>query len=522
MDQLNRRALFAAAGFLMPGGAFAAAASPTARTIHGPVQGYADGTIKVFKGVRYGGDTGSRRFRPPAPPAPWTRTLECVAYGSASPQAGQVDEPQSEDCLFLNVWTPGLRDGARRPVMVYLHGGAYASGSGSSPLYDGARLCRRGDVVVVTVNHRLNVFGYGFLARLAGPGFADSGNAGMLDIVLALKWVADNIAEFGGDPGRVLVFGQSGGGAKIATMMAMPAANGLFHSAATMSGQQVTASGPLHATGRMELFLKTVGIPRDRAAEVSTLPAARLVDGLAAADPFTPGRLYFGPVLDQRSLTRHPFYPDAHPQGLRIPMILGNTRDETRAFLANSKPDPFVMRWDEVAARIAPEMRVDIDPDHVVATYRRLYPHYSPTDVFFAATTAGRSWRGQVIEAEARARAGAPGWVYQLDLRTSLQGGRLGAPHAADIALAFDNLAAPGSPYAENSVHQRVADQMSEAFIALARTGDPNGPTLPSWPPYELDRRATMVFDVESRLVEDPRGGERRLFEAVPYIQPGT
>jgi len=522
MDHLNRRALLAAAGLLLPGGAFAAGASPTARTRHGPVRGYADGTIKVFKGVRYGADTAPRRFRPPVPPTPWTKTLESVAYGPASPQAGKADEPQSEDCLFLNVWTPGLRDGARRPVMVYLHGGAYASGSGSSPLYDGARLCRRGDVVVVTINHRLNVFGYGFLAKLAGPAFADPGNAGMLDIVLALKWVADNIAEFGGDPGRVMVFGQSGGGAKIATMMAMPAAEGLFHSAATMSGQQVTASGPLHATERMELFLKTLGLSPDRAAEVATLPTARLVEGLAAADPLTPGRLYFGPVLDQRSLARHPFYPDAHPQGLKVPMILGNTHDETRAFLAGSKPDPFVMRWEQVAGRIAPEMRVDIDPDHVVATYRRLYPHYSPTDVFFTATTAGRSWRGQVIEAEERARAGAPSWVYQLDLRTSAQGGRLGAPHAADIALAFDNLAAAGSPYAAIPAHQRVADQMSEAFIALARTGDPNTAALPPWPHYELHRRATMVFDVETRVVDDPRGDERRLFEAVPYIQPGT
>lgn len=522
MDHLNRRALFAAAGLLLPGGTFAAGASPTAWARYGPVRGYADGTIKVFKGVRYGADTGPRRFRPPVAPAPWTRTLECIAHGPASPQAGKADEPQGEDCLFLNVWTPGLRDEARRPVMVYLHGGAYASGSGSSPLYDGARLCRRGDVVVVTINHRLNVFGYGFLAKLAGPGFADSGNAGMLDIVLALKWVADNIAEFGGDPGRVMVFGQSGGGAKIATLMAMPAAKGLFHSAATMSGQQVTVSGPMHATERMELFLRTLGLSPDRASEAATLPAARLVEGLATADPFTPGRLYFGPVLDQRSLTRHPFYPDAHPQGLKVPMILGNTHDETRAFLAGSKPDPFAMRWEEVAPRIAPEMRVDIDPDHVVATYRRLYPHYSPTDVFFAATTAGRSWRGQVIEAEARARAGAPGWVYQLDLKTSAQGGRLGAPHAADIALVFDNVRAAGSPYAATPAHQKVADQMSEAFIALARTGDPNTAALPSWPRYELDRRATMVFDSDTRVVDDPRGDERRLFEAVPYIQPGT
>jgi para-nitrobenzyl esterase len=203
-------------------------------------------------------------------------------------------------------------------------------------------------------------------------------------------------------------------------------------------------------------------------------------------------------------------------------MVIGNTHDETRAFLAHSKPDPFAMGWADVAGRIAPEMRVDIDPDRVVAEYRRLYPDYSPADVFFAATTAGRSWRGAVIEAEERAKAGAPAWAYQQDLPTTIEGGRLRAMHTSDIALAFDNLAAPGSPTAPSPGAQAVADRMSESFIALARTGDPNNAKVPAWPKYELDRRATMVFDVDTRVVDDPRGAERRLFASVPYIQPGT
>ena len=521
MHDLSRRTLIAGA-LVLPSGVHAASASPVAKTTNGPVRGDVDQGIKVFKGVRYGADTGPRRFRPPLAPTPWRKTLDATTYGPSAPQGGRDEERQNEDCLFLNAWTPGLRDGGRRPVMVYLHGGAYSSGSGSSPLYDGVRLCKRGDVVVVTINHRLNVLGYGFLAKLAGPGFADSGAAGMLDILLALAWVRDNAAEFGGDPGRVMVFGQSGGGAKIATMMAMPAAAGLFHTAATMSGQQVTASGPLHATERMTLFLAAVGLTPDRAGEAATLPVAKLLEGLAVRDPFTPGGLYFGPVLDERSLTRHPFWPDAAPQGLKIPMIIGNTRDEARAFVARTKPDPFAMGWDEVAGRIAPEMRVDIDPDHVVAEYRKLYPDYSPSEVFFAAITAGRSWRGAVIEAEERARAGAPAWVYQLDLPSTVEGGRLRAMHTADIPLVFDNLAARGSPVAPSAAAQSVADAMSEAFIALARTGDPNNRALPAWTPYDLTRRATMVFDAETRLVDDPRGAERRLFAKVPYIQPGT
>jgi para-nitrobenzyl esterase len=522
MTTTRRSLLAAGAGLTVPTGVFAAPRSVVARTTYGPVRGTREGETLVFKGVRYGADTGPRRFRPPVPPRPWTRPLDATAYGAASPQSGSDEGPQGEDCLFLNVWTPALRDGAKRPVMVYIHGGAYSGGSGSSPLYDGTRLSRRGDVVVVTLNHRLNVFGYGFLARLAGPDFADSGNVGMLDLMLALQWVQDNIAAFGGDPGRVMLFGQSGGGAKIATLMAMPQAKGLFHAAATMSGQQVTASGPLHATDRMKLFLAAVGLTPDRAAEAATLPAQKLIEGLSVADPFTPGRLYFGPVLDSRTLTRHPFYPDASPLGLSVPMIIGNTHDETRAFLAHSKPDPFAMSWDEVAARIAPEMRVDIDPDLVVATYRRLYPSYTPTEVFFAATTAGRSWRGAVIEAEERAKAGAPAWTYQLDLPTTIEGGRLRAMHTADIVLAFDNLAAEGSPTAPSAAAHAVADRLSEAFIALARTGDPTHPGLPAWPKYELERRSTMVFDAETRVVDDPRGEERRLFATVPYIQPGT
>jgi para-nitrobenzyl esterase len=224
----------AAAGGAVPRAWAGQSPSPVVRTTGGPVIGGRDGPVLAFRGIRYGADTAPRRFQAPLPPAPQRRVVEAIEYGAASPQRGS--EPrQSEDCLFLNVWTPGA-DRERRPVMVYIHGGAYSAGSGSSPLTDGTELARRSDVVVVSLNHRLNLFGYAYLARL-GPGFEDSGNAGQLDLILALEWVRDNIAAFGGDPGRVTVFGQSGGGAKIATLMATPAAAGLFHRAATMSGQ---------------------------------------------------------------------------------------------------------------------------------------------------------------------------------------------------------------------------------------------------------------------------------------------
>jgi para-nitrobenzyl esterase len=520
---IARRAVLAGLGLgPLAGGVHAEPASPVAATRAGPVRGTVQDGVLVFKGVRYGADTGPRRFRPPAPPMPWREVRPALEYGPACPQRGrEAASAQSEDCLFLNVWTPGLRDNRRRPVMLYIHGGAYSTGSGSSPLYDGTRLARRGDVVVVTVNHRLNAFGYAYLARLV-PELADSGNAGQLDLVLALQWVRDNISEFGGDPRRVMLFGQSGGGAKIATLMATPSAKGLFHRAATMSGQQVTASGPGNATRRALAWLDAMKLKPEEAAAVATLPVERLLAAQAAEDPVLGfGGLYFGPVLDERTLARHPFYPDAPAQAAGIPLIIGNTHDETRAFLGGD-PSNWSVTWEQLPAKLTQQnLRVDIDPDLVARTYRRLYPAYSPSDVLFAATTAARSWRAAIIEAEERARAGTPAYAYQLDWASPYDGGRLGAPHASDIPLVFDNVAASGS-HAQGPWAQPMADRMSAAFIAFARTGDPNSAAIPRWEPYRLPRRQTLVFDNATRLVDDPRGAERRLFEAVPFVQAGT
>jgi para-nitrobenzyl esterase len=369
------------------------------------------------------------------------------------------------------------------------------------------------------VNHRLSLFGY-----LSLPGFPDSGNAGQLDLVLALSWVRDNIQQFGGDPGCVTLLGQSGGGAKIATLMAMPAAAGLFHRAATMSGQQVTASGPQHAAGRTRALLDKLGLGPERASALATMPASELLKALAGTvDPYIGrGSVYMGPVLDERSLTRHPFYPDAPAQSAGIPMIIGNTRDETRSLIGRGDPKVFDITWEALPARLEAEMRVDIAGTTVVAEYRRLYPQYSPADVFFAATTAGRSWRGAIIEAELRAQQGSPAYAYQLDWGSPEDGGKWGAFHTLDIPLMLGTLTARGSATGDGPEARRVSATMQGALLAFARTGDPNYPGLPRWEPYTLPRRATMVFDVESRLADDPRGAERRLFAKVPFIQQGT
>ena len=501
--------------------------APRVTTRAGVIEGFVKDGISTFLGIRYG---TAVRFQPPVAPPVSKAVIKADHYGLSSPQGGKTDIGISEDCLFLNVWTPEASSKKKRPVMFYIHGGAYNGGSGSDPLYDGTNLSAHGDVVVATVNHRLNVFGYLYLARFermasGAPGpLRFSGNCGQMDLHLALTWVRDNIAAFGGDPDNVMVFGQSGGGAKIATMMATPAAKGLFHKCVTMSGQQVTASGPGNASLRAEAFLKTLGLKPDAdgLATVQTLPVQALVDALKTTDPVIgKGSVYMGPVLDETVLFRHPFYPDAPAQSHHIPMIIGNTKDETRAFLGGN-PKNFELTWADLPAKLPPEYRVDMDPYVVIDTYRKLYPHMSPSDVFFAATTAGRSWRGAIIEAEERAKSGAKTYVYQENWPTPKDGGRLGAPHTIEIPLVFRNTAVEGAITTNTPEAQKMADLFSDAFIAFALTGSPQTPALPEWQPYTLPNRETMLMDLKPQLALDPRSEERKLFEKVPFIQQGT
>jgi para-nitrobenzyl esterase len=447
--------------------------------------------VTALKGIRY---ATAKRFLPPEP-APWGMVdlASLTAFGPACPQQGNRYAPQSEDCLFLNVWFPRARSARPRPVMVYFHGGAYSTGSVTDPLNHGAKLVEHGDVVVVTVNHRLNALGYLYLPER----FPDSGNNGQLDLILALQWVQRNIAGFGGDPGNVTVFGQSGGGAKIATLMAMPAAKGLFHKAITMSGQQVTASGPLNARRRAQAFLDQLGT------DPATAPVEQLIAALSATDPIMGGGVYMGPVLDMKHLHRHPFWPDPAPQGNAIPMLLGNCVAETRAFFPPDHPKLKGLDWSNLAHRAGPELKVDISPEWVTAEFRGRYPADSPEQIFHRVVTAARSWRGQVEEADARARAGVrQTWVYQLDFEQ--------AQHTDDIGLAF------GTTPAMSGARAAMSATMMDAFVRFARTGNPG------WAPYDLARRETMVFDVQSRALPDPRRWERELFARVPYIQPGS
>ncbi len=535
----------AAATFSLPKGlrarADGPAAAPFAKTQYGSVSGVIEDGINVFKSISYGADTAPVRFQTPLPPAPWIGVKACDAFTTRAPQltaqraplplaapslgpagAGPRVAPeageQSEDCLHLNVYTPGLRDHRKRPVLVYFHGGAYNNGSVNSALYDGKRLCHRGDVVVVTVNHRLNAFGFLYLAGIDPKNYPDSGNVGILDLVLALKWVRNNIAEFGGDSSRVLIFGQSGGGAKCATLMAIPAGHGLFHRVMTMSGQQVKGASIEIASKRTDVMLGKLGIAKANLGDLKTIPWEQIQ---AAAVATSSDWL---PVVDGVVLSRDPFTPDAPPLSEEIPMILGNVHDETAV------PVRGTLTWDDAPAALHNAVAIYLGPytaEEVIAKYRTLYPDKSPIDVVIAAATAFRAWPGQVMEAERRAsnpRSQRHTWVYQMNWHRKAPGAR--AMHTIDIPFMFDNLAAApgqvGSTPEEIAIAQPLADAMSTMLVHYAATGDPNHPGLPAWPAYDLKARNTMIWDNPPQIVSDPRGDERRYAAGSPYRQPGT
>ena len=517
MMKLNRRHLLAGTtGLLLtPEGVSLAQTPPEAATTVGRVRGAVVEGVSVFKGVRYGATTEGRRFMPPLPASPWTGVAPALDYAAQSPQLQAGDggglyrswanpRVHSEDCLFLNVWTRGLRDGRKRPVMVWFHGGAFSTGSGASHGYDGVRLCQRGDVVVVTVNHRLNAFGYGYLGELGPPEMADSGNAGDLDMILSLRWVRSNIAEFGGDPGNVTIFGESGGGMKVSTLMAMPAAAGLFHRAVVQSGPELSVLSPSEATANMRELVAACGLVPEQAAQLRTMPMDRIIDGMRAARPD------FRPVMDGRSLPRHPFAPDAPPTSRDVPLLIGTNKDEMAGLLGAGDPSAWALTWEGLPQKAAPYL-AGLDAARAIADLRRLYPAAKPSDIYFTITTVRTMRKSSIEQAERKAaQGGAPAFMYLLNWETPVDGGKWKSPHALDIALMFNNVAKSASMCGTGPDPQKLADAMSSAWIRFARTGNPG------WPAYRADSRATMVFDVNSRVANDPNREERLMFAPLP------
>jgi para-nitrobenzyl esterase len=481
----------------------------------GKVRGVAVDGIKIFKGVPYGASTaGAARFLPPRKPQTWSGVRDALEYGPRAWQAaffpGSPVPPgpaMNEDCLVLNVWTPALRDNGRRPVMVWLHGGGFGTGSGGGGGTDGANLARNYDVVVVSLNHRLNIFGYLDLAGLGDSRFADSGNAGMLDQVLALHWVRENIGNLGGDPGNVTIFGQSGGGMKVATLMAMPAAKGLFHKAIVQSGSQIRAVEREPARQTAREVMATLGLRPDQVAELQKVPPEKMLEAMRIVDkaPYTIGThqpLYLRPVVDGKSLPAHPCDP-APQLSADIPAIIGSARDEM--------PPPAAPMDDaELRARVSPLAGPD-QAAKLIDLARKAHPQASNSEI--CGLLASESFRFDgITQAERRsALHRAPSWLYVFSWEDEVRK----AFHGIEIPFVFDNAQlvkrhANGSPEVES-----LAKMASGAWVAFARTGNPNHAGMPDWQPFDERQRLTMVFDTQSRVLSDPTGVDRLTLKAV-------
>ena len=423
----------------------------------------------------------------------------------------------SEDCLVANIWTPALRDHHKRPVMVWLHGGGFSMGSGGGLVCDGTHLAKKGDVVVVTVNHRLNVFGHLYLARAGGTEYAESGNLGVLDLVAALRWVHTNIAEFGGDPANITIFGQEGGGAKVSTLMAMPQTRGLFHKAIVQSGSLLDGISPDEANAHTLAILKAADIPLNDLPRLHKVPFDHwlgAVRKLARGPATTPPR--FLPVVDGQFLPKNPWAPDGPAASAGVPMIIGSTRTETTILAGIADPSVFALDDATLHRKLAGWVP-PADIERVVAGYRKITQGATPSDLFFAITTARRVRQPAWSQAERKAaQNAAPVWLYELDWQTPVEDGKWRSPSGLDIPFVFDN-GVHGEGLAGRGEDQNtLAAQMSAAWLAFARTGNPNNKTLPPWAPFKPADRVTMVFDGKSHTAGDFRGNERQLLAALP------
>ncbi len=486
--------------------------SPIVETTGGKIRGVQSGKVFSFKGVHYGAiTTGKMRFMPPAKVQPWADVKDALDIGQRAPQLPgnlvpeyavmERTEPMGGDCLCLNVFTTGIKDGRKRPVMFWLHGGGFSAGSGGgNVLYDGSNLALKHDVTVVTINHRLNVFGFMYLADIGGERFAQASNAGMLDVVLALEWVRDNATTFGGDPGSVTIFGQSGGGSKVSTLLGMPAAKGLFHRAIAMSGSEVTGIPRDEASKAAEAVMKKLNLTE--VADLQTVPMLKLLALTRPGAIGMPWRL--GPVVDGKTLPADPFSPKATTISEDIPLMIGSTETEV-TWNAQQQYDPM----DDAALRanLMQALRVDAaGADKVAAVYKKNRPMATNLDIFLLADTDGSNFRtGTDTEAMRKAELGKGAvYKYYFQKYSPVRDGMLRCMHTMDIPYVFDNVDVAKTEIGAGPERQPLADKMSGAWTAFARTGNPNHKGIPNWPAYTPSQKATMVWNVETKVVNDP------------------
>lgn len=522
----------AGAGLALAGRAIAAPSMfPVVETAQGKLRGLLAGGVAVFKGVRYAATTaGNNRFMPPAPPLRWSGVQDALAYGEVCPQVPadrrhdyadliamdlQPSGP-GEDCLRVNVWTPTLDKQARKPVIVVLHGGGFYGGSGNSTGMDGEMMARFASTVVVSVTHRLGAFGYLHLAGVGGGGtdFAESGAVGMLDIVAALAWVKENIAQFGGDPGRVLIFGQSGGGAKTSMLLGMPSAKGLFHRAGVMSGSLLRAMDRDAADRAATRLLKALDIAPGDLLRLQQLPYPQLLQAQAMveADDRAKGEAptALAPVVGGQAIPEHPFDPGAPAISHDVPMIVSTVLDERTFRMVE-------FGLSEADLRRYAQQRVGTNAAALLDYYRAETPGASPFILKARLDTDLSFRRGAFAQAERKAAAGgAPVWTYLWTWASPATNGRYGAVHGVDVAPSLHNVR--GALTGTDDTSRLMADRLASAWASFAATGDPNNSHLPQWDAYGADRRMTLLLDNDTRVESDPRAQVREWLRDVPPV----
>jgi para-nitrobenzyl esterase len=519
-------------------------ATTVVETNAGKLRGCRRDGVYSFKGVPYGASTsGAARFMPPAKPERWAGIRNALHYGRVCPMydparvntdgrnsaskdedsfllyRGYAEQVQGEDCLRVNVWTPEINDSKRRPVMIYMHGGGFTQGCSQDLLsYDGDSLARNHDVVVVTHNHRLNAFGYLNLAELGGPEYAHSANVGMLDILAVLEWVRDNIANFGGDPSNVLIFGQSGGGGKVAALMAMPAAKGLFHRAVIESGSYLKMSTPEDSGRLAAAFLEELGLAKNQVGELRNISVEKLVAASnsvgrkfprGAGNPLRRvfGGIAFGPTMDGSVFPHHPFDPEGLAISAGVPLMTGTCLHESVNGVDNAQA--LTMTEEEMRRRVGEAFGAQ--GPAIVEAYRREYPGSTPFHIY-GAIAAGPARQIAFTQAARKAAAGgAPAYEYIFSWNTPMLDGRPGTFHSCEVAFVFDNAELCEHYTGRTPEALALAKQVSGAWVNFARTGNPNHPGLPHWPAFTAEKGETMIFDSTCVVKNNPEGEGRKL-----------
>lgn len=493
-------------------------------TSSGRVRGFTRNGVHIFRGIPYGDTTaGANRFLAPKKAAAWAGVRSSTSWGPVAPHAPRAgwanDEEQflyqwddgfaREDMLRVNVWTPAINDAARRPVLVWIHGGGFQSGSSQELRpYDGERLASQHDAVLVSMNHRLNVFGFLDLSQIGGDAYGSSGNVGMLDLVLALEWVRDNIGRFGGDASNVTIFGQSGGGRKVSTLMAMPAARGLFHKAAVLSGSHLRQNMPDQTARQARAVLQTLNIGGSDLRRLHDVPMDDLMRAAITAQATLTPAVGWGPVVDGRVLPQHAFDPAAPALAANVPLLVGNTYVEMGSGMNN--PAAAEMTVGELRERLQPVLGPRTD--EAVAAYQKVFPEAKPFEIW-GVVQGTRSYRlAAITQADLKSAQPAPVYMYWFGWKTPVLDGRPLAYHCQDLAFWFDNvdLAVQATGGTEDA--HRLAAKMSGALVAFAKTGAPAHAGLPAWPAYSSATRPTMVFENEKTTVKnDPDKDARTL-----------